>query len=208
MSDRYDPAIEECSLGEPTPHPTPETDALGAAPLEAASREIPVKTTPADVDLLSWIQGVRSARRAVTIYGRADLAADLDALAAQIAAARASAQPTEDLIRDALAVRDELFASALDVVVEERSGEALAARREQLQAAGVTDEVELLLHQLADQIVEPAGFTVDLLRQLHQATPVQVMAIAHSVRLVNTSVPQVDIPFLHGLSPSPETPTS
>lgn len=159
--------------------------------------------TVAGFDLVAWVGGARPSRRATTVYARPDLLAQIDLLSERVIEARA-AQDTKTIntlvaqIRD---LRSEMEASALDVVVEAQSEDAHKLLREALGVRpGVEETVEQRLAWTAAHIVEPAGFTAEVLADFCRVSPAQVGKIMSAVQVANTTAPAVPAPFLSASS--------
>jgi len=146
-------------------------------------------------DLEKWINGVTPVERACTIYGRADLLAQLDLMRDRIRAARRAGKDTKSLEGQAQHLADEVEASALDVVVQGWSPERREEYHQALKDQGITDNLELGLHMVAAQIVKPEGFTVEMLRTLQDVSPTQAGLIASRVQEANTKPVEVSVPF-------------
>lgn len=158
---------------------------------------------PATFDLDAWISGATSTVRAVTLYQRPDLMAEVDDLTRQLRVAEAI--PDEDRgmadaspqgIRSRLEqVAKQFEASALVFKVAGRSDAARERLAKRLKKQGVTDEYEVILHQLADAVVEPKGVTVEFLRTLGERSEAQLKMLGAASSLANHQPPRVDVPF-------------
>lgn len=193
------PATPEVPLAAPVALPD-ETPLSTPAPTVAAPAE-PSLSEPAAFDLGAWVAGLNPARRAVTIYGRPDLQADVDLLRERMLEARRCGEPeaAEDYKQRLAAVSAELRASALDVVVQATAPEL----QERIKAdTGCAEGSELNNDQAcqftAAHVVEPAGFTAEHVRAILDASPAQAMVLIHAVRRVNTEAVQVVAPFSPG----------
>ena len=162
-------------------------------------------TEPLDAktfDLAAFAAGIRPARRAVRIYARRDLEAALDVLDEDIKAAtdlrdnvraKELRAAREDVVR-------EMQDAALDIVVEARSDEARAKLADALTADGLDDEGERLVRLVHAQIIEPDGFTADLLRQIRESLPGQFAKIVAAAAEANTDGSPVTPDFSRGRS--------
>ena len=151
---------------------------------------------PASFDLAAWIDGVQPVTRAVTIYARGDLVADLDLLVERARLAKAAKRFDEvrELQAKAGQIVDEINASALDVVVQAWSQDRIDGFRKELEGQGL-DATEVSMRQVAAQVVSPAGFTVDMLATLFDRVGPQAQQIVGAVSSANASVPTVSVPF-------------
>lgn len=185
-------------IAEPTYSPEPTTDAV------LASKDAPEATLDVETfDLAEWIAGVRPTRRAVTLYARGDLLADIDLLSERIRLARLAGDDTTADRATLSEVYEALAASALDVVVEARSLEAVKAVTDAMPSdATVLDQN---LATIAAQIVEPAGLTTEMLRTVWQSQPHQVDLLLAACREANLKAPKVTPPFSGASSPAPST---
>lgn len=144
-------------------------------------------------DLGKWIAGVLPTRRSVPVYQRGDLLAALDDVSAQESLARGAAR--ESLTERAREITDELVASRVVFVVEGRTSAWVTDHAAQLEKRGVKDATDILLHQLADQIIEPAGVTFDHLKALAAVSEPQVVRLVEAMTAANSSAPRIDPRF-------------
>lgn len=168
---------------------------------EESIGETSVKTQTEDAldattfDVAAWVAGVKPVRRATTVYGRVDLLADMDLLHEQINAAKIEedyARVTE-LRRKCEKVAETIQASAVDIVVEGWGADRLKQFHDQLKEVDVERE-DAYLMQIAAQIVEPVGFTADLVRQLFEVSPQQGNQIFGIVSQANNAKVDVSVP--------------
>lgn len=110
---------------------------------------------PEDFDLEAWLAGARPPERSVTVYGRADLVADLEALEAEYDVARSTDRrlsgPAATIRTRIRQARAELEASRLTVRVAGLPRETLL---EHSKLADVT-EVDLAVKQVSAGAVRP-----------------------------------------------------
>lgn len=175
----------ELSLGETT-----DTDSRDVTAREAL--------TPDGFDLTAWLAGIRPSRRATTIYGRPDLLATIDVLSERVIEAEAARDSVEvaSLTGQIREAREQMAASAVDVVVEASSEQAQADLREALGIKGQDDlSEEQVLGWIAAHIVAPAGFDTAALKALNAVSPRQVAKIGNAVRVANETAPAVPAPF-------------
>ena len=163
--------------------------------------------TPQDFDLDAWIDGTERPSRSVTIYQRAGLIADLDALEAQILAA----DETEDVDGPSMAggvgrlrakyqeIAQQFHDSALTIRIEgrdEKEREAVV-----LRVPGLTPEQRGAV-AIADAITSPK-FTPEQLEKLAaRIGEVQFSRIVTRYHEACTEMPEVSADFL----PKPSTP--
>jgi hypothetical protein len=158
---------------------------------------------PQTFDLDSWISGVTGTVRAVTLYQRPDLIAEIDELQRQLriiesmpAEDRGMNDATPDSIRQRIEqVARDFEASALVFKVQGRSDEAREAIAKRLKKQNVTDEYTVVLHQLVDAIIEPQGVTVEFLRVLGERSEPQLKMLITASAMANFQPPKVDVPF-------------
>lgn len=163
---------------------------------------------PAAFDLDAWISGATPTVRAVTLYQRPDLLGEIDALQRQLRIAeqvgdddRGMNDASPDGIRGQLEqVARDFEASALTFKVQGRSDEARDRIKKRLKKQGVTDEETVVLHQLADAVIEPAGVTPEQLRRLQEASEPQLKMLLTAASLAHYQPPAVDVPFSSGSS--------
>lgn len=173
---------------------------------------------PATFDIASWIAGVKSTIRSVTLYQRPDLLAEADELERKIAIAGRARPPQGDgedtlgedddltQLTDRLtAVLRDFSASAMTFRVQGRTDEWRDAAEKRLKKAGVRDETELVLRQLAESIVSPAGITYEHLAHLNEVSQPQVKMLLVAWQMANSAPPRanVDVPFSRPSSRSP-----
>lgn len=159
---------------------------------------------PASFDLDAWIGGVTGTVRAVTLYQKSNLVAEIETLQRELRIAesmsaedRGMNDPTPDGIRRQIEqVAREFESSTIVVKVEGRSDEARERIAKRLKKQGVTDEETVLLHQMADAIVEPKGITPEWLRKLWEASEPQYKMLLVAASLANYQPPQVNVDFL------------
>lgn len=165
----------------------------------------PDAMTPEGFDLDAWLAGARPSRRATTVYARPDLLATIDVLSERVVVARASEDTDEvnRLVAQIRDVRQQMEASALDVVVEASSESARARLRESLgirEGQVATDEQTC--HFIAAHIVSPEGLDGEGLMRLNAVSPQQVVKIASAMKVANETAPAVPAPFSPSSSPS------
>lgn len=173
------------SLNEPTAKPA-EDESLAGPTVDTAFGA-------AKFDLSKWVAGVLPTRRSATLYQRADLLAEID----RVVAAEAVAPKGEraDLAARAAELTEELRASGVLFVVEGRTSSWAQDHAARLKDAGVTDATDVLLHQLAAQIVEPAGVTFEMLKRLAEVAEPQVSKLWSQALEANNAAPRIDPRF-------------
>lgn len=170
--------------------------------IETGSVDATPALDPATFDLDAWIGGATATVRAVTLYARADLIAEIDELSRQLRIAesipdddRSMGDPSPEGIRQQLEQLAQAFeASALVFKVEGRSDEAREKIAKRLKKQGV-DEYDIVLHQLADAIVEPRGVTPAQLRLIGQRSESQLKMLVTASSMASFQPPRVDVPF-------------
>lgn len=158
---------------------------------------------PETFDLDAWIGGVTSTVRAVTLYQRPDLLGEIDKLTRELRIAeqvpaedRGMNDPTPDGIRRQIeAMASEFEKSGVTFKVEGRSDEARERIAKRLKKQGVTDEYDVVLHQLEDAIVSPKGVTISFLRTLAEKSETQLKMLLTVASLANFQPPAVAVPF-------------
>lgn len=167
-------------------------------PAEEASnvRRVPARE---GFDFAAFVAGTRAARRAVTVYMRSDLVAQRDILAGRTKAL--SGMPGDKAaleraqIADALdLIHADLVGSRVDVVVEGRSEEWVTLREKEAKQRGLKD-LDLELYKIAGQIVEPAGATLESLRELTRVNEAILRQILVAVTAANFEPTKVDASF-------------
>ena len=142
------------------------------------------------LDLEAWIRGVTGIERAVTLYGNMAVTAEIDVAKTRLA----------ELTKAQVA-------SALDVVIDGVSAEALARRWKAVEdvkdAAGnkLSKETQLC-RVIAQQIKEPAGFNAEILEVLNEKSPGQFGKILQAWKSVleesNVQVAGITVPLSRG----------
>ena len=159
-------------------------------------------TTPQDFDFDAWLDGADRPERAVTVYQKASLIADLDALEARILAA----DDEEDADGPSMAggpaklraeyqrLAQQFHDSALTIRVQGHSDEE---KREFL-----TDNPEGVVYRvLADAITTPTVTSDQVKRLEKKLGPAQFGLILQAYQKASTEIPAVSADFL----PKPST---
>lgn len=166
---------------------------------ETSLADLVVDTTPplpppAEFNLQAFVRGVRPTRRSVKLYQQADLVSQLEKLADQIEQLPDGPQ-VDALIDQAEDLQAKFLSGGVWFTVEKRSSEWVQAYRERTAAAAGlknTDteqaKMQLMLHQLAAQIVEPAGVTVEDLRAMYDQNEGEVSKLVVAMTMVNEQV--------------------
>ena len=152
-------------------------------------------------DLGAWIGGVKSTVRAVTLYQRADLLAEIDDLERRLTLARKTAgqggapegedalgDDTDEVTSLTRQLEQALLAftgSAVVFRVQGRSDEWRDAAKKRLKKQGITDETEVVLRSLADSIISPAGVTYEHLAHLNEVSQPQVKMLLTAWAMAN-----------------------
>lgn len=157
----------------------------------ATSVDVSPAVTPATFNFDDWVAGVRPTRRKIKLFPQAHLVARLDELAEAIDATP-EGEDVDPLIDEFEAVRKQ-FRDGVWFTVEKRSSESVLANRKALakrlgikldedgDAANTDDSIVLVLHQLANQIVEPAGVTYEHLRAMLTANEGEVNKLVRTL---------------------------
>ena len=164
-----------------------------ATPTTSPAEDEPI--APAAFDFATWAAGVRPTRHSVMIYQRPDLLADLDEVAELELRATSDEERAEWLERGR-EIAAEMMEGRIRVTVEGRSAAWREALIKELDAQGVEDNVERLLHGLAAQIVEPAGVTPEALEAIADVSEPQVMKLLQAQTLANDSAPTISPRYL------------
>lgn len=142
------------------------------------SVDVSPTVTPANFDIDAWAAGVHPTRRSVKLYPNAHLVARLDELSDRIDSTP-EGENVDDLIDEFDALRTQ-FRDGIWFTVEKRSSEWVEAHRKAAtKRLGIkldndgdpteADNITLVLHQIVDQLVAPAGVTYDHLRTMLSA---------------------------------------
>lgn len=168
--------------------------------------------TPENFDLNAWVSGIQPTTRAVNIYGRADLIAEIEMLEAKLKIAEAAADSGEESLDDAGSVADlearltqryqEFVDSGITFKVQGRSENWLDAVekrcRNSARVNGASKDektVFVQLNQLAESIVQPEGVTYEHLAALREVSESQVRKLLVAFSLACNQAPQVTAPF-------------
>lgn len=167
--------------------------------------DVPVTIDEATFDFAAWVAGVRPTRRSVKLYARADLLAVLDELGDELAIAKEAARDREATLEEksapaALEARIEqvyadLAASGVRLVIEGRDEKWLEQTKTELNEQGITDDVDVWLHQLARQVVTPTGVTYEALAALREKSEPQIRKLLTAWTMVNNQPVQVGADF-------------
>ena len=148
---------------------------------------------PEDFDVASWLGGVRPTRRAVRLYGRADVLGRMEEIAGMVELV----DDPGELLDEFDALKDAFEASSRWFVVEARSAEWVEDfRRVARQRYGlgkrdtITErhQVAILLAQLAEQIVSPTGVTPEHLERLHETNAGELNKLVVAMTMANEHV--------------------
>lgn len=164
----------------------------GAIKYDNAEEE---KLTPENLNLDEWVNGLLPVKRACTIYARVDLLAVLDTARERIRIAKKHGQDTSEIEAEAREAAEQIEQTALTIVVQAWSQAKIKRFADDMKAKGVTDVDEIGLHQIAAQVVSPAGFTADTLRVIEENSPQQASLIVQTVVNANTKNVDVNVPF-------------
>ena len=146
-------------------------------------------------DLAMWVEGLEPATRVVPVYGDLGLVGDRDVLGVELDDARAvrDDKRVAELKAEIAGVTERIEASRVLVRLQEVS----ASKQAELVEAADGDPEVLAYSMLATAIVEPKGFTVEILKALAEKSQSQVTKLADvSMKLNKGSVkPRLTTPF-------------
>lgn len=159
--------------------------------------------TPQDFDLDAWIDGAERPARSVTVYQRAGLIADLDALAERIENEEAEDVDGPSMAGGNLRARyaelaQKFHDSALTIRLEGRDD---AEKRELAQANEGLTGTQLGYVVIADAIVSPKISPAQLEKLANKIGPLQFDRIIERFHEACTELPAVSADFL----PKPST---
>lgn len=170
---------------------------MSIQPLDS-SIDITVAPTVDDFDFQSWLEGVRPTRRAVRLYARADLIGRMEEIAGEAAEAenRGDSDALEALVDEMESLREAFDASARWFVVEARSPEwvddfhRVRARDMGIKKGepGERQKQQILLEQLAEQIVTPTGVTAEALAVMLDRAAGEVNKLIVAMTFANQQV--------------------
>lgn len=144
------------------------------------------------MSLDEWIDGAKRTERAVTLYQRADLIADLDDLDRRITLARAAGDDIGDLVDQWQATAQRFAVSALTVRVRGLTGAEIKA----LQATAMLDRLEL--DEVGAQVIAAACIDPVI-------TPTQVRSLIDAVG--EAQVVKLGAAVVAACNEAPEVPT-
>ena len=166
---------------------------------------------PENFNLSEWISGVQSTVRAVNVYQRSDLIAEIDSLEGQLKTLRSIPEgergleeegEENDILERMLEVHKQFVASGITFKVQGRSENWCAAKEKEWSGHRETNgksknekRVFIQLHQLADSIIHPEGVTYELLAQLREASEPQIRKLLVAFSLACNAQPKVTVPF-------------
>lgn len=174
---------------------------------------------PTDFDFEAFLQGVRPTRRAVRVYARPDLVAQMEEVAGTFRDDLPAAQKKK--VRDeVLALRAQFDASATWFVAEARSAERQErVRQESAKRHGFTipgpdaegedalipraDFDKLMRDLLVDSIVLPTGVTAEGLARFAEASPTEYPKLITAMQQANTMLAQNTQVVTRDFSPAP-----
>lgn len=172
---------EERSLGDVLPESQ-----------EVKSVDTTVTPVPEDFDIDAWLSGVRPTRRSVKLYPQAHLVARLEQIAVEIDETPDGVN-VDDLIDEFEQVKSQ-FREGVWFTVEARSQEWLdkirkdLTKRLNLDPKKDSDVMIINLHILAEQIVSPAGWTYNRLKQLKAASEGEMAKLMDTCNKANSNL--------------------
>jgi hypothetical protein len=191
----------DATLGGKTTTPVEEPDETLSGIRDVTPDDAHSETT---FDFAAFVAGSRATRRAVTLYARGDLKANLDLLAEEydLAEKVGDTKKVKDLREQAKTITAQMTAdgAAIDVVVEGRSDDWLNRFNDALDKDKITDETERVLRRVAAQVIAPETVTYELLEQFRQISEPQVRKVVVAATMANQQPVSVDVPFLRGSS--------
>ena len=122
----------------------------------------------AGFDLAAWVEGLTPMRGSVRIYGNPSLNAKITKVDSDIKESRSfgvQAAKIKSLIEAKQALMEQLISTSLDIVFEARSPDWVNRKIREGKNAGL-EGGELERTIMCEQIVEPAGITLELLEQI------------------------------------------
>lgn len=170
---------------------------MSIQPLDS-SIDITVAPTVDDFDFQDWLEGVRPTRRAVRLYARADLIGRMEEIAGEAADAEklGDSDTLAGLVDEMETLRETFDASARWFVVEARSPEweddfhRVRARDMGIKKGepGERQKQQILLEQLAEQIVTPTGVTAEALAVMLDRAAGEVNKLIVALQFANRQV--------------------
>lgn len=205
--------MDDETLGQAAPTGT-DDDTLATVPTVDVSKAPTVE----DFDFDEWLSGVRGTRRAVRVYARADLVAEME----KVAEGYHDDLPAKERRRiadEVLALREQFEASGAWFVTEARSNERIKRVRDaSAKRRGITlpaddatgDEAMIpvadwtLIERdlLVDAIVSPA-VDFDGLSRLAEVAPTEYVKLAVAMRQANSALAQNAGVVTRDFSPAP-----
>lgn len=150
---------------------------------------------PEEFDFAAWLGGVRPTRRAVRLYARADVLGRMEEIAGLIE--DAEGEQADALVDEFEELQRTFEASGRWFFVEARSAEWVEDfRRVYKRDHGIKGDpgdrqrIAIILAQLAEQIVSPAGVTAEMLERLHEANAGELNKLVVAVTMANDQVAQ------------------
>lgn len=150
---------------------------------------------PEEFDFAAWLAGVRPTRRAVKLYARADVLARMEEISQLVE--DADDEQAGALVDEFDALKAAFENSGRWFVVEARSSEWVEDfRRVYKRDHGIKGEpgdrqrIAIILAQLAEQIVSPAGVTAEMLERLHDTNAGELNKLVVAVTMANDQVAQ------------------
>ena len=122
----------------------------------------------AGFDLAAWVEGLTPMRGSVRIYGNPSLNSQITKIDSDIKEARSfgvQAAKIKSLSEAKQALMEQLISTSLDIVFEARSPDWVNRKIREGKKAGL-EGGELERAIMCEQIVEPVGFTLELLEQI------------------------------------------
>lgn len=195
-----------------------DDETLASAPVETV--DVTETQTVEDFDFESWLAGARPTRRAVKVYGRADLVAQMDEVAGGYRDDLPAARKRE-IAGEVERLKGEFEASGRWFVLEARSSEWQDRFRkdtakslgvdiasedtplEELTHAQVDARRVVTLHQAAAQVASPSGVTPEGLARLGEINEGELNKIIVAAVMANSKTAQSADVLTRDFSPKP-----
>lgn len=175
------------------------TDKTLADTPEPESVDVTPDVTAEDFDIEAFVSGARHARRAVRIYSRPDLLADIEIAERAVEIARRKGEDVEALESDLDDLCRALVDSGRWFHVEGRSDAWRSNVAKDVRKRGGSKE-DIVLEQVAQSIVTPSGVTSDHLRRLQEIDEAQIKGLVVAWTLACQQPTKVTAPFSRAYS--------
>lgn len=145
------------------------------------------------IDLFAWASGAGPTTRTCSLYQRLDLLATRDELIIQRddAGGRGDTSTWQELSAQIDQVTEQIEQTRLFVRIRELGQSKREELVEEWKKAGISDPVEIGLRSLAAHIIEPEGFTYEVLAELSNVMPTQIEGLVRAMNELMSAVPKV-----------------